>query len=172
MCINIEEVIEKLTEDIVELYDIETPISDMKNVVAKLGGTVVATDTFQSKLKRDGNGFTIEVPFYTATKKLNYLTARELGHLFLHMGYLTNSDIWEKQKDGEFYKENNIEKIRQANKFAYSLLMPREEYKLFITNNSVNGKINIKKIADYFDVLASVAFERGCLLGYMEEEFF
>lgn len=64
------------------------------------------------------------------------IIAQQLGHLFLHMGYQTNHDLWNHQKEGRFQEKNDPEQARQANSFAFALLMPEKEYRKMIDLNS------------------------------------
>lgn len=62
-----------------------------------------------------------------------------------------------------------IEKERQANEFAYALLMPENIYLEQVElNTDKNGKVNTKAIAEYFGVSISDAANRGYSLGVLE----
>ena len=48
---NTKDLINHLTEDIIKLYDIKIPITDIDAVVEKLGGKVVNTSELQNKME-------------------------------------------------------------------------------------------------------------------------
>lgn len=48
---NTKDLINHLTEDIIKLYDIKIPITDIDAVVEKLGGKVVNTPELQHKME-------------------------------------------------------------------------------------------------------------------------
>lgn len=48
---NTKDLINHLTEDIIKLYDIKIPITDIDAVVEKLGGKVVNTSELQHKME-------------------------------------------------------------------------------------------------------------------------
>ena len=94
---NTKDLINHLTEDIIKLYDIKIPITDIDAVVEKLGGKVVNTSELQHKMencyiKKHKDAFVILVDDRVKNSpNRTMLIARELGYLFLSMGYQTNS---------------------------------------------------------------------------------
>ncbi|WP_371278882.1 ImmA/IrrE family metallo-endopeptidase [Anaerostipes sp.] len=89
------------------------------------------------------------------------IIAQQLGHLFLHMGYQTNHNLWNHQKEGRFQEKNDPEQARQANSFAFALLMPEKEYRKMIDLNSEGLLVQTKNIAEYFGVSLAAAAQRG-----------
>lgn len=87
-------------------------------------------DFSYASLEKNGDGFKIIVSSYQDEQRKRFAIAQELGHLFLHMGYKTNAEIWEKQADKVPFQEKDPEKVRQANEFAAALLMPRYIFSL------------------------------------------
>ena len=55
----------------------------------------------------------------------------------------------------------NIEQARQANSFAFALLMPEKEYRKMIDLNSEGLLVQTKNIAEYFGVSLAAAAQRG-----------
>lgn len=92
--------VNNLTQDVIDIFDIPVPVQDIRTVVKKLGGHVeecFSMDTTGSSVKREENGFVIVLsPFYSADKE-KYAVAQELGHLFLHMGYRISPKLWKRQ---------------------------------------------------------------------------
>ena len=68
-------------------------------------------------VEKEGNGFKIIVSPFQDEKRERFTIAHELGHLFLHMGYRTNNELWEKQENNIYHRIGNSEKEYQANEF-------------------------------------------------------
>lgn len=157
-----------------EVYNIATPIKDMSLVVEKIGGEIKETDEpydFDGVIRKSGdNSFLIEISKNQSEQRKNFTIAHELGHLFLHMGYGTNEDVW-KNQDVVYQRFGTSEQEYQANEFAAALLMPREEYANKIYACVEKGKVEIKKleeIASAFNVSLSAVINRGRFLGILE----
>ena len=127
--------------------------------------------------EKNGDGFKIIVSSYQDEQRKRFAIAQELGHLFLHMGYKTNAEIWEKQADKVPFQEKDPEKVRQANEFAAALLMPR--YIFFLTLEAASdiaesGKrtIHMQAVADFFNVSLSAAYTRAKILGLSERAYY
>ena len=127
-------------------------------------------DFSYASLEKNGDGFKIIVSSYQDEQRKRFAIAQELGHLFLHMGYKTNAEIWEKQADKVPFQEKDPEKVRQANEFAAALLMPR--YIFFLTLEAASdiaesGKrtIHMQAVADFFNVSLSAAYTRAKIFG-------
>lgn len=74
-------------------------------------------------------------------------------NVFLHMGFRTNPDLWNKQPVNtpiSFLKDNQF---WQASYMALALLMPRTEFETIMNQSAIQSdKINITPIAAYFHV--------------------
>lgn len=164
--------INELTEDIINRFNIEIPIKDINQVVEKLGGKVemdVSLFDKDGSVKKLDKGFIIFVSPHQSKQRMNFTIAHELGHLFLHMGYKTNSDRWEQQDDTTYYRSGDSQSEYQANEFAAAFLMPRKSYKKIMDENTnSNDIVNTLEIAKYFDVSVSAASNRGKFLGYLK----
>lgn len=161
--------INSLTEDILHFFNIQIPIDDMDALVKKLGGSVEEKDVFSDgAVIKDGDAFKILLSPYQDEKRRRFTIAHELGHLFLHMGYLTNKNLWAQQDENIYHRIGSSEKEYQANEFAAAFLMPQSIY-LKKMNENVNGnKVNTSKIAEYFHVSVEAASNRGKFLGYLK----
>ena len=62
---------------------------------------------------------------------------------------------------GIIKKKNDPEQARQANSFAFALLMPEKEYRKMIDLNSEGLLVQTKNIAEYFGVSLAAAAQRG-----------
>lgn len=165
--------INNLTHDIIELFEIEIPIKDIDKVVTKLGGHVEEKVDFDevsdgSIRKQNDDSFVIFVSPFQSVERRKFTIAHELGHLFLHMGYKINSDLWAKQENATYYRSGDSLKEYQANEFAAALLMPKEKYKEIMDDNTSGDMVETSKIADYFGVSISAASNRGKFLGYLK----
>lgn len=167
------EYINELAELIIEIYDIRVPIKNIDEIVKKLGGCV---DNEKESLydgtieKVDQDSFCIKVSPYQSERRKNFTVAHELGHLFLHMGYKTNPQIWESHESGKKYQRSGTtEQEYQANEFAASLLMPKKKFIAELRKHTdKNGRIDISAVARHFNVSFSAAVNRGRFLRYIK----
>ena len=164
--------ISELTQRVIDAYSIETPISDIEDIVKKLGGTIenrVDFDDFcEGTIRKSGeNSFIIALSPFQMEKRKVFTIAHELGHLFLHMGFMIDKELWEKQNQKIYTRFGASEQEYQANEFAAALLMPEKVYKEVMDLNSEENGINMSKVAKYFNVSVSAAINRGKFLGYL-----
>lgn len=160
--------INSLAEDILSVYNISIPIQDINEIVEKLGGTIQRETSFSDgAVEKDGEGFRIVLSPFQDEKRERFTIAHELGHLFLHMGYRTNEELWEKQKNNVYHRIGSSEKEYQANEFAAAFLMPANKYLEVLNNIAVGNMVDTSKIAEYFNVSVEAASNRGKFLGYL-----
>lgn len=165
--------INNLTQDIIKIFEIQIPIKDIDEVVTKLGGHVEKKVNFGdisdgSIRKLDDNSFVIFVSPFQSVERRKFTIAHELGHLFLHMGYKINSDLWKKQENATYYRSGDSIEEYQANEFAAAFLMPQAKYKEIMDENTDGNMVETGKIAEYFGVSVSAASNRGKFLGYLK----
>lgn len=164
---NIKHLIESLTKDVLQNFNIQIPILNIDETVNRLGGTI--HNSSDDGIMKCGSSFKILVAYHQDKRTRKFFIARQLGHLFLHMGYGTAPGLWEKQQDNVPYKSNDVEREWHANWFAFSFLMPKEEYSQVMNEHTLgDNKVNTSKIAKYFDVSIATASNRGQLLGYLK----
>lgn len=163
------EYINKVVDSVRYIYGIESPIDDMENIVRLLGGKIeeVAFDDFcDGSIQKYGeDSFCIKVSPFQNEQRRNFTIAHELGHLFLHMGFRTNLDVWRAQEDCVYTRFGTSEQEYQANEFAAALLMPKHEFIKVINEVAVGNKINMEIVAKRFNVSFSAAVNRGRFLG-------
>ena len=173
----LRKMINEFAEAILTHFKITTPISDMEEVVSRLGGLLreeegiglYSDGRIQKVIDEDSDiDFVITVPMNQSINRKNFTVAHELGHLFLHMGYMTNQELWQKANNKVFNRSGNSESEIQANEFAAAFLMPRQEYKEIMDMNSEGNTVFIGKVADYFKVSIDAASYRGKWLGYLQ----
>ena len=99
--------------------------------------------------------------------------AHELGHLFLHLGYLIDDDLWESVDsyiDSVRHRMGYNEEEFEAHEFAGSLLMPADEFRFVANQFFADGLYPLEKIAEHFDVSSKAVKVRGCWLGVFSWE--
>ena len=160
--------INSLAEDVLSAYNISVPIGNIDEIVEKLGGTIQKEAFFSDgAVEKEGNGFKIIVSPFQDEKRERFTIAHELGHLFLHMGYRTNNELWEKQENNIYHRIGNSEKEYQANECAAAFLMPATEYLSVLNKVAEGNMVDTSKIAEYFNVSIEAAANRGKFLGYL-----
>ncbi len=174
----IRELINELAEFVLNTYDVHIPIDNMKAVVDKLGGMVVEEEDIyglgiEGSLKKitedSGKEFKITISSGLPTSRRNFTIAHELGHLFIDMGYVINPNKWNTVEENVFYRRGEgSEKELRANEFAAAFLMPKAEYSEILKNNLEGQKVNISKVAEYFNVSVDAAAYRGKNLGWLQ----
>lgn len=164
--------INNLTQDIIDLYNIQVPIQNINDVVIALGGRVEESididNMSDGSIRKQDNGFIVYVSPFQSPERRKFTIAHELGHLFLHMGYKINSELWNKQENATYYRAGDSLMEYQANEFAAALLMPKKSYKEIMDQYTIGNKVETDKIASYFGVSISAASNRGKFLGYLQ----
>lgn len=163
--------ITQIADWIIKNFDIEIPITNMDEVVTKLGGRIeeVEEAIFSDTIKKGDVGdvaFVVQISKYTSNRIRNFAVAHEIGHLFMHMGYMSDYDAWNKMDDdanliGTTHKEF------EAHEFACAFLMPQKEYYDFVYENKENNGISTEKLGAYFGVPNGEAVNRGKWLGVL-----
>ena len=148
--------ISELAQRVMDVYNIKTPIVDMESIVQRLGGTI-----------EEKSNFKITISPYQNNQRKNFTIAHELGHLFLHMGFMTDRKLWNTQDEKVYGRFGTSEQEYQANEFAAALLMPENIYKDILDEHSRGNKVNMNEVAKYFKVSLSAAINRGKFLGYL-----
>lgn len=157
--------INEISDVIRDEFNIACPITNFDEIINDLGGTIEYCDELvdgaEAMIKKNGNGFIITVSNDSNKARQRFSIAHELGHLFLHMGYMIDEDMWNKNKD-EYFRKLAGEMEYQAHEFAAAFLMPKD---LFIKkmNEFYDGNkyYDMKKVADYFNVSLEAAINRG-----------
>jgi Zn-dependent peptidase ImmA (M78 family) len=151
---------------------------DTEIAVQELGGRIIQdvdNMAIDACIRKEGeDSFVIDLNGKKPFLRERFTIAHELGHLFLHMGFLINKDLWGNQQkvfqDSVYYRMsgNYTQEESEANEFAAAFLMPRNEFKEQIYKNLSYNRIDIPAIADYFKVSPSAVLTRAKWLGYVE----
>lgn len=155
-------------------FDVTVPIENIEKLVRTLGGTVVVKtgldQLYDGTIRKvDENSFEIAISPSQGDERKNFTIAHELGHLFLHMGYLISKETWDKQSvNQQFTRFGANEQEYQANEFAAALLMPQKEFKQKLEEFSGGDYVDMSEVARYFHVSISAAINHGRFLGYLQ----
>jgi Zn-dependent peptidase ImmA (M78 family) len=161
--------IQTMVDQILEFLNIQVPV-DLYSLIAKLGGEIeeVKLDSdLDGLIRKKGNSFIIQINNSKPSFRKNFTIAHELGHLFLHMGFLIDDEKWNSLTEFEdsYARKGFSKEESEANEFAASLLMPSQ---LFIDKvHSVvnNNKVNLDDLAKFFNVSSEAVRIRGRWLG-------
>ena len=124
--------IKKVADAVRSTFDAAIPIGNIDSLVNELGGSIVEQpgldQLYDGTIRKVGeHSFEIAIFPYQCDEIRNFTIAHELGHLFLHMGYLVSKGTWDQQSDGhQFTRFGANEQEQKANEFAAALLMPQK----------------------------------------------
>ncbi len=169
--------INELAETIRKESNLITPLSleQLNNFITELGGTLEYSELNEDTdaiITKSNNNFNIQLNSINnaSEERKKFTLCHELGHLFLHMNYL-DEEAWHNSDDYEdtaYARNGYSEEEYDAHEFAASLLMPKEEYKEVVKNNTENGLCHISCVSNYFGVSLEAAKNRGKWLGILK----
>ena len=169
--------IEELSEYVSDKYDVKVPITNIEELVEKLGGKIVYDSLqfdFSCIEKSDDNSFLIKIntnddyfiKYYENGNYIKKIIADELGYLFLYMGYKTNNELWNSILIKKEYHIHLLE-LDNISIFRDSLFMPRNDFvKIIEKYKTKNNTIDPQKVADYFNISYGDVINRGRVLGF------
>ena len=163
-----DNLIPDLVKVLKDSMSIKYPIKDMEEEVKKLKGKIIRDEkTVKPEIKGTEKGtFVIILPKDIKKEEERYFVARELGYLFLHMGYLINPVLF-KDYNNKTFSDNMLETKLEAKEFALEFLMPTEEYIKYVRETFDKNIVDIVKIANHFVVPVSLALEKGEIINAM-----
>ncbi len=163
------QMLEKCSDSIREVLNMQIPFSkNINEIISKLGGKIEEYGESQliwEEEKIEGKEiFIIRIAPNNSKETKNFCIACELGHLFFHTNYL------------EKYGKNTLEEKTKLNiyepyyhfdgiHFAANLIMPRIEFSYKTQEYTKENKVDIKKLAKYFEVSLNSVVIRGEELG-------
>lgn len=162
-----------LAAELRKALDLEKAPFDVEEAVRRLGGTIhdLEVDGGEAMVKKNGDGFVVHVAPQSSSRRRRFSIAHELGHLFLHMGFVTDSDRWgasDDYLDSPKYRYGFTEEEHEAHEFAANLLMPAAEFRALVSRLTRSGRTPLSPIADHFDVSIEAARVRGQWLGLFD----
>lgn len=165
------EEINKFTDSLRNTLRVSSPI-ELDSVISGLGGTLEETlslpEHVEAMIYRVENSFKIEVHKNFPPTRKRFSIAHEIGHLFLHMGYIVNPEKWRatgEYADSAFLRHGHSLEETEANEFAASLLMPTAEFMEVAQRNLTENAYNLPPIAQHFNVSLDSVRYRGRWLG-------
>ncbi|WP_324728744.1 ImmA/IrrE family metallo-endopeptidase [Lysinibacillus fusiformis] len=168
--------INNFAEQIRNILEVETPVNT-HDVVSRLKGDIKYADNVDGKeakiekINENNFEFRITLPHYTNVLRDRFTIAHELGHLFLHMGYLVDNEKWietPEYQDSAYYRFGHSQEEYEANEFAASFLMPQKEFIMISKKYLEHDKYNLTEIANHFGVSEEAARTRGRFLGLFD----
>ena len=168
--------ISSLAETIRDGLDLQTPI-DVEAAVIRLGGELREEPALEEKMeafvRKSGERFQIVLSADKPDTRKRFSIAHELGHLFLHMGYLVNPDMWRDARDYQdavYFRFGYGTEEAEANEFAGAFLMPEAEFEKVAERHTNGGRCSVQAIADHFKTSKDAVLTRGRLLGLFRPE--
>lgn len=148
-----------------DVLGLETP-TNVDLAVERLGGKVDIDDlAHEAMVEKVGKSFRIVLSTqWVSDGRKRFSISHELGHLFLHMGYLVDEAKWASipsYRDSARYRYGYSEEELEANEFAASFLMPERDFQSVAAKYLLNGKYNVNAIAEEFGVSREAAINRG-----------
>ena len=105
-------------------------VQAVKDLKGELNPVSDFDDGVDGRIQKKGNSFVIHIPADQAETRKRFTIAHELGHLFLHMGFIIEPEKWEQlgasgeYVDSIYYRYGHSIEEYEANEFAAAFLMP------------------------------------------------
>jgi Zn-dependent peptidase ImmA (M78 family) len=164
-----------IAEKIRSFLELQTPANLYFAIREILQGEYIEgqlDDDISGKIEKNGETFRITLNSTDSERRKRFTLAHELGHLFLHMGYMLDMEKWktiDAYIDSPYYRVGYSEEEYEANQFAGALLMPEDEYRNYVnTHVNKNRTVDISLIGSYFNVSDEAALTRGRWLGMFD----
>lgn len=155
------ETINDFAEKIRGYLDLGYP-TDVFKAVELLEGTIVES-AFEKEAEIipdvENNTFSIKIDKSKPESRVRFSIAHELGHLFLHMGFLVDQERW--QRAVSYCREGLNEEEFEANEFAAAFLMPKYEFETKLREFD----FNLDSMIRHFGVSQPAIINRGRFLG-------
>jgi Zn-dependent peptidase ImmA (M78 family) len=163
--------ISALAELVRDSLELDIPV-DVETAVHRLGGTMQVAEAApggpEASVRRNGERFEIIIKKNCWPARTRFSLAHELGHLFLHMGYLVNPETWglsSEYCDSVYHRFGYSIEEAEANLFAAAFLMPEKEFRRAANELGNEGNNAVKELANHFKTSASATLKRGEELG-------
>lgn len=146
------------------------PRLDVVAAVKMIGGQIETSRSpfVEACVRKKGQAFVIELSGDVNDERTRFSVAHELGHVFLHMGYMVDPATWngvDEYRDSPMFRMGHSEEELQANEFAAGLLMPEGEFRAVAIQHLRPLGFELSGIAKAFGVSVPAARNRGRWLG-------
>lgn len=173
-----KDLITKMIEEIARIYDLKISkgVRNITQMIGTLNGVVMykGRNHYDSRSwKTSDSTFMITLPDRYLSDGIDHRfeVAQALGHLILHMGFLTNDERWESMPVNKPHDCKNWAEQEEANLFANCLLMPEKHFREVVEEYTEGDKIDTTTVARYFNVSISQAHHWGVQLGIFRPDF-
>lgn len=157
----IKEIIIEIAETVSKEYHILG--SSMKETVKKMNIKIVEANRIDDVLngtirKNENQMFEIFLyPDEISEEKVNFILARELGHILLHIGTDIKEDDLSAKKTFNF----SIKEKEEVEIFAFAFLMPKIEFRQKLLETKKENYADLETVARYFNVTIGKARQRA-----------
>lgn len=179
-----KERIERIANKVRNALEIKELPYDPELAVTRLGGRISLEEKtdpssrgarWDASIEKVEDAFIIHLPENNNKSRERFTIAHELGHLFLHMGFIINENKWNSLKaadgssPGIFYRDNSSSREEyEAHEFAASFLMPKEKFIEIAKQHLKDDLYDASAISERFGVSPSAANIRGKWLGIFQ----
>lgn len=166
----IKEIINEIAETISKEYHIIG--SSMEKTIKKMNIKIIKTDRIDDVLNgtiRKNENQMFEFFLYhdeISEEKVNFILARELGHLLLHIGTSIEKNDLSAKKTFNF----SIEEKEEAEIFAFAFLMPKIEFRQKLLETQKENYADLETVAKYFNVTIGKARQRAFQLELLKTD--
>lgn len=157
----IKEIIDEIAQTVSKEYHILG--FPMKETVEKMNIKIIKADKIDDILDgtiRKNNQQLFEILLYPgeiSEEKANFVLARKIGHILLHIG----TDIKENDLSAEKTFNFSIEEKDEAEIFAFAFLMPKIEFRQKLLETRKENYADLEAVARYFNVTVGKARQRA-----------
>lgn len=161
--------IAKAANIIIKEFDIDIPITNIDAIVVQLNGRIIeVSDQFVddsiAKSETEDADFVITISSNLIPERRNFSIAQKLGTLFLHMGYMSDWEVWD-SLDYKSYNTSTVDSAFEAHQFASHFLMPKLHFLDIVGAYAVDDIVDTKRVGNYFGVTDTVVINHGKWIG-------
>lgn len=162
---NLKNILEDMAYTIAEYINIEYPVVNIKEIVNKLGGSLLYNSNMSEfsdavSIKNKDGSFRIEISPAISNERITYRVMEAICNLIIDKGLIVNDNIWRNQPCGVEFKLED--KYSESIKYlAKAILMPKRKFISTVYDNTKQERIDTSNIARIFCVPSDIAHKRG-----------